>query len=115
MSRVGLTTRPLGRNEQGNFANVHAAMLSDRVDPATLSVVVFLEPFQGFPEDARYGRLAINISTRIRFERFWANVQSSRCRQRAACSSAVHFRFDQCGQNGHGSFFLIRATVVASR
>ena len=63
--RVGLTTRPRGRQGQG-FANVHAAM-HRTMDPARVRGV-FLEPFQGF-QDTLGGRLAINISTRIRFER----------------------------------------------
>ena len=63
--RVGLTTRPLGRNGQGS-AYIHAA-IHRTVDSACVRGV-FLEPFQGFQKTLG-GRLAINISTRIRFER----------------------------------------------
>ena len=107
--RVGLTTRPLGRNGQG-FANVHAAM-HRTVDPARVCGI-FLEPFQRF-QNTLGGRLAINISTRIRFSA-WANVQSSKCRQRVACSRAVQFPSINAGRMATRSF-LIRATVVAAR
>jgi CRP-like cAMP-binding protein len=94
--RVGLTTRPLGRNGKG-FANVHAA-IHRTVDPARVRGV-FLEPFQGFQKTLG-GRLAINISTRIRFERLGerAIVQMS---PTGGLFQSGTFPSDQCGQNGH--------------
>ena len=92
--RVGLTTRPLGRNGQG-VANVHTAV-HRTVNPACVRGV-FLEPFHGFQKTLG-GRLAINISTRIRFERLGerAIVQMS---PTGGLFLGGTFPLDQCGQN----------------